>query len=181
MKRAARPITPAPIARTRYPRVGAVWGAFAAGTLGGAAGLTGGVARADCALPAHEGAADAQRGKRAAALPKGNESAIAKKSSAPRVEKKAKVRVAIEPIMHTGGVAVSVHPPKLPDYLPPVPPRHERPAQAQPPAVPPQPPPEPDESQIGPGPPEHTVLIHPHRPDEPCQHGEAGSFLVRYT
>ncbi len=55
MSRFSRPVTPAPNARVRYPRVGAVWSAFTAGTLG-VVGLGADLAHADCALPAHAGA-----------------------------------------------------------------------------------------------------------------------------
>jgi hypothetical protein len=158
--------------RIRYPRIDAVWRAFATGTLAGVAGLTGGVARADCALPQHVDTVDPST-----TPPKlGPDRTAGKKGG-----KKGKAEAVLGPTHTTGGVPVPVN---VPEATPPVPglivpvlekkkdpdPVQEKPApKLQRPDV------RPSHIDGGVGavqaPVGRTIVVHAHGPDEPCHEG----------
>ncbi len=176
-----RSIIPAPSTHAGYPRIGAVWRAFAAGTLAGVAGLSG-AAHADCALPDHATAANPSKpGARPAGKPTKKPDGIEGTTSA---------RKPTEPPrgMVTGGVAPATHPSRVPIVRPDV---VEAPmlggveAPVQPPAKKPlMPKPEPKQRpQMDGGigavqAPARPMHFHPHGPDDPCR--PAVAYVVRF-
>jgi hypothetical protein len=183
MRRGVRPIVPAPATRTRYPRAGFVWGAFAAGSLAG-------VAHADCALP-DRGAASAkadstaERGEGNVPLKKVTQKGVVTKGA----DKPIKLE---QPVLRhtTGGVAPRVSPPEPRPPVPGAPPvvvPSARPGNAEPPRDDPPKPPSASGSSTKPrdeeGDGRRSALppvLHPHGPDEPCHHG-GRQVVVRYT
>ena len=105
-----RPIVPAPASRPRYPRVGAVWGAFAAGTLG--VSLVPSAAHADCALPAHAGTVDpaASEGKTGDGTTSDGKNTKAKKPKVPKFEEPRPLPGRMLPPQPPGGEPMMVAP-----------------------------------------------------------------------
>jgi hypothetical protein len=201
------PIRPAPPSRPRYPRVGAVWGAFAAGTLSGL--LSPAIAHADCALPEHRGAVDP--GTPGTVKKPGKKPIAAVADDPPPLPGKRVPLPRPEPPRQVGGEPMRVDPPGVmvaPRPLPPppqpltddVPPAVAHPiapsggpVHVTPPPLPhplggkpiaPQAPrPKRAEPQLD-GDVAHVGsvrYIHPHGPDDPCLPPGAGRLVIKLT
>src|SRR5262245_40147467 len=137
--RQVRPIQPAPPTRPRYPRVGVVWRAFAAGGLSAVLGPS--IARAECSLPT------AKESDHGAFLPSaiGGKKNGKKATPMPRPQLPGKLmstlpvpgtRIPVSPPSERrlGGVVASVEPPPLAPrgeparVVPPPPPGRSAPA-----------------------------------------------------
>ena len=198
-RRERLPIRPAPTVAPRYPRVGVVWSAFAAGTLGGA--LVVPAAHADCALPSHTGSAtpgdpgpaDKGHGKKGTAK--------TPTPPPPRPDLPGKLAAALPPpplggepmavgVVTPMGTLQRTAPPPTPrggpiHVTPPLP--GSEPAVALPrpfgrPGTPAKKKPEPvgldgDTAHVGP-----LRYIHPHGPDEPCLGPDerTGRLVIRF-
>jgi hypothetical protein len=190
VSRDKRPIVPAPKQRVRYPRVGVVWGAFAAGTLSGL--VTPAIARADCALPEHKGAVDpggkatGKKGTKTMPVAVNEHPPLPGRMVAPHPPRPQALGGEPMPVQPPGQ-AVSPKPPTPPPLpreplggveapVAPVAPQGG-PASVAPPQPKPHPlggkpmapkPPKPDhldgdQAHVG-----RPIYIHPHGPDEPC-------------
>jgi len=161
------PIRPARRTSPRYPRVGVVWGAFAAGTL--VVGPS--MAQADCALPAHRGAVDPGGNGKGHKAPRPTPVAVSQplpgKIAAPKPTPPGEA-VAVQPPapigppqqIRGGGQPARVAPPKPPAK---VPPRKVPPLDG-------------DVAHVGPF---RTLYVHPHGPDEPCHEADGTCLIVR--